>query len=149
LPRPVPLLEVNSLLRLYKQEGHYYKLALMNQYDTEKYVGVLDLFLGQEEQFFKMLYENEYILFLNDQITRGRGDPVDLSSSVFHIDFMKRQRESTASEMGSLLPINLIETVVQLRNSVYKCLFLFKNNISLLVRILETDNEPEMLTIKI
>lgn len=32
--QPTPLLEVNSLFRLYKQEGKYLKLALMNQYNT-------------------------------------------------------------------------------------------------------------------
>jgi hypothetical protein len=32
--RPLPLLEVNQLIRLYKQEGRYLKLALMNHYDS-------------------------------------------------------------------------------------------------------------------
>lgn len=43
---PQPLLEVNELIKLYRQEGNYLKLALMNQYDITKFVGVLDIYIS-------------------------------------------------------------------------------------------------------
>lgn len=42
----MPLLEVNELIKLYKQDGKYLKLALMNQYDTGKFVGIIDLYIS-------------------------------------------------------------------------------------------------------
>jgi hypothetical protein len=45
-------------VRLYKQEGKYLKLALMNQYNNSRYVGVVDLYLSQYSEFFKELSKN-------------------------------------------------------------------------------------------
>lgn len=55
LSKPIPLLEINSLVRLYKQEGKYLKLALMNQYDTDKFVGVIDCYISQYDEYFRQL----------------------------------------------------------------------------------------------
>lgn len=43
----------------------------MNHYDAEKFVGVLDCYLSEFDQFFKRLNDNEYLLVLNDRIGKG------------------------------------------------------------------------------
>jgi len=43
----------------------------MNQYDSAKFVGVIDCFISEYDQFFKKLSDNEYMIYLNEQITRG------------------------------------------------------------------------------
>ena len=69
---PQPLLEVNELIKLYRQEGKCLKLALMNQYDTSKFVGVVDCFISEYDQFLRKLNDNEYLTFLNEQLaTQG------------------------------------------------------------------------------
>ena len=55
LSKPIPLIVVNFRIKVFQQEGRYLKLCLMNQYNPEKYEGVVDLFLSHYPQFFKTL----------------------------------------------------------------------------------------------
>lgn len=92
LAKPVPLLEVSSLIRLYKQEGKYLKLAMMNQYDTDKFVGVLDCYISQYPEFFKQLSENEYLMSLNDRIASKTPELIIERDTFYHTDYIKRKR---------------------------------------------------------
>lgn len=55
MAQPIPLLEINSTVRLYKQEGKYLKLALMDYLNNLIYVGISDLYISQYSEFFKQL----------------------------------------------------------------------------------------------
>lgn len=55
MAQPIPLLEINSTVRLYKQEGKYLKLALMDYLNNLIYVGITDLYISQYSEFFKQL----------------------------------------------------------------------------------------------
>ncbi len=45
-PRPNPIMELNPLVKIYKQDGQFVKLALMNHYDTEVIVGYVDCYIA-------------------------------------------------------------------------------------------------------
>lgn len=136
--KPQPLLEINQLVKLYKQEGKYLKLALMNQYDPDKFVGVVDCYLTEYSEFFKFLNENEYLCSLNEKIQRPEADYVaDREDNIYHVDYLKRKRETTVAELSNQLLADNLEHPVEEKGCLYKCIFLLKNNIQLFVKIVD------------
>ena len=51
------------------------------------------------------------------------------------LDYLKRNRETTVAELSSQLLTNKVETVLNDTGTIYKCLFLLKNNTQLYLKI--------------
>jgi hypothetical protein len=110
----------------------------MNQYDTGKYVGVLDLYITEYSEFFKTLTENEYVSYLNDRISSRATDSHFSLDNTFHLDYLKRKRETTVTELSNQLHVDSLELAIEDRGCLYKCLYLLKNNLQLIVRLVDT-----------
>ena len=99
-------------MRLYKQEGKYLKLALMNQYNSSRYVGVVDLYLSQYSEFFKELSKNEYMVFLNDRISSRVSENQFERDSFYNLDYIKKKRETTVADLGKFLQVSCLESAI-------------------------------------
>lgn len=85
------------------------------------------------------------MLYLNDRISKsGPKDPPD-SNAIFRLDFIKQKKESTAVELGNLIPVEVIEAIVREKVGIYKCIFLLRNNIKLLVRLIDNYKSGDLL----
>ena len=64
----------------------------MNQYNPAKLDGIIDVFLSHYNQFFKQLSVNDYLIYLNERISKGAAcEPPD-ANTVFRIEFTKQKK---------------------------------------------------------
>lgn len=82
------------------------------------------------------------MVFLNDRISSRVSENQFERDSFYNLDYIKKKRETTVADLGKFLQVSCLESAIEERGFLYKCLLLLKNNTQVLVKIIDNIKTP-------